>query len=296
MDEAGGTRRLLILARRAAAVAALAVLWWTVGLGYGWGGAHKLSTRDEAIEKLQKFGRVGSQPDSPGIWVELKGRRVTDSILDLLGMLTDVNRLTLTDTRVTAAGLAKLQRLLELRVLIVDGADLIDQDLVEITRLKSLECLALLDTRVDGTGLGCLKALPRLDTLYIEGPIHTASGLADLGRLKALYLLDVRLEDPDMAFLKRLPDLESLSLRAESLTLKGLGNLVKQQHLKYLDPAVHGTEEDLERLVRAHPGVKIIGIACGTGQAKRESELAERRVRHQGLTGRLRLACRDFLR
>lgn len=287
---------MAVLARRAAALASIAVLWWTVGLGYGWGRAHEPPTREEAIEKLRELGRVEPHLDSPGLWVKLMGRQVTDSTLELLIVLTDVNRLTLTDTRVTEAGLAKLQCLPRLRTLIIDGAELTDRGLVEVAQLKGLEGLGLLDTRIEGTGLGYLEGLPRLDNLYLEGPVRTASGLADLGRLKGLLLIDVRLTDRDLTFLKSLPNLEWLSIEGDSLTLQGLDDLTAQQHLKHLYLGVRSTMEELERFRLAHPGIAIPIAMCGTPGAVRHNELAERRLRRQGLTGRLRLAWRDFLR
>lgn len=81
------------------------------------------------------------------------------------------------------------------------------------------------------------------------------------------------------------------------MSIKGLTDLEVLSHLKKLAPFIPGTNEDLERLGRLHPKLSIqAGPFCGTARSQREAELEERHFLRQGLTGRLRLACRDFLR
>lgn len=251
---------------RVVAVLPLVALILTVGLGYGWDWRRGQATGQGAVEKLRELGQVRDDLTRPGLRVYLTGRRVTDSTLDLLGELKDLRHLELSDTRVTDDGIRRLRHLTGLRSLYLDGVAITDEGLSSLVSLKDLECLVFMDTRITGTGLAGLETLERLDTLLVEGPLTTTEGLARLKGLKALWLIDTCITAGGLGFLKDLREIEELHLDEATLT-----------------------SEDWEDLRRANPKVRISSPPPG------HRDLEGRRLRRQGLTGRLRLAWRRHI-
>ena len=205
-------------------------------------------------------------------------------------------RLELDDTRVTDAGIRRLQHLTKLRRLHLDGVGITDEGLAWLTSFKELESLSLLDTRIDGTGLDRLQPLDRLRCVGIEGPLVTVEGLGHLTSLTKLGLWKTRLTDRGLEFLKGLPDLEELILDDETVTYQGLAVLQALPRLKNLIPGgIRGSDLDLDQFRRANPSIDIFVTFCGTPRVSREAELESRRLCRQGLTGRLRLAWRSLV-
>jgi hypothetical protein len=254
---------------------------------------------DWQIKKLILRGpRVDeTQPDSTLVKVALRGSRVTDSTLELLGELPEVSELKLEDTRVTDAGIRQLQCLTELEHLYLDGVEITDAGLAELTSLRKLESLALMDTRIDGTGLNCLKSFDRLRFLAIEGPLATVDGLGRCSGLTELALSATRLTDERLGFLRNLPNIEYLRLFDDTVSFRGLLALRALPRLKQLGTiGVQGSELDLEVFQKANPNVRVNGSHCGGDDFRRSAELEARRLRRQGLTGRLRKACWSLTR
>jgi hypothetical protein len=254
--------------------------------------------RELAIANLRTLGEVEideTRPDRPVVKVSLRGRRVTDTTMDLVGELPELRSLTLADTRVTDVGIRRVHNLSKLQWLTLDGVAITDSGLCWLASLKNLEGLMLADTLIDGTGLKYLKPLDRLRNLFIEGTLVNADALVLLPGLTQLALLKTRLTDRGLEFLKGLPNLKELNLEDNTATFRGLAVLQGLPRLKRLSPGVKGSLIDLTQFQQANPGIQIIGGACGTPGSRRESELEHRQLRRQGFTGRLRLAWQSLL-
>jgi hypothetical protein len=88
----------------------------------------------------------------------LEGAEVTDSTLEPLDAMNDLQRLDLEDANFTDAGLEHLQGLHELRELGLYGTNLTDAGLEKIAALKELERLTLEGTQFTDAGLGKLAS------------------------------------------------------------------------------------------------------------------------------------------
>ncbi len=92
----------------------------------------------------------------------VKLRDVTDAQLALLGELTLLERLDLTDTEITDTGLARLETLANLRSLVLRGTAITDAGLIHLRQLTKLESLDLSSTHVSDAGLRELRGHPTL--------------------------------------------------------------------------------------------------------------------------------------
>jgi hypothetical protein len=147
------------------------------------------------IEALNGLARAAYQIDTaiPGMslkfgpidHVYLLGPQTDDLKLEILEDVPQLRILTLTNTRVTDEGLARLARFRNLNCLYVGNID--------HTKLigSAGERLA---TRplAGGKGLGALKDLPNLQVVQLIGPGTSDDDLEGLAQLKQLRLLDLK--------------------------------------------------------------------------------------------------------
>ncbi len=164
--------------------------------------------------------------------------------------------------------------------LMLSGHGVTDATLELLGGNENIHGLYLMDTRVTDEGLERLGHIPRLRFLFIDGMDLTDRGLAHIAvlkRLEWLTLQDTRITAAGLRTLAASPSLETLILD---------GPLV--------------TSDELKALKRLRP--RLVTNAdlplrkCGFGADDRVAELEKRRICRQGLTGRLRLAWRHFLR
>lgn len=100
---------------------------------------------------LELVRRLGSAND-----VRLSGARFDDSALAVIAELDDLKTLTLKKTKLTAAGLAKLERadsLSELQIFYTSG----DEAIPTLEKLKSLDTLRLYGTKLTDEGIARLE-------------------------------------------------------------------------------------------------------------------------------------------
>ena len=117
--------------------------------------------------------------------------RITDEWLEPIGRLAGIEVLDLRGSRVTDAGLKKLEGLTRLRELNLGQTGISDAGLGAIGKLGRLEVLNFGFTQVTDDGLGGLAGLARLRELRLDGNLVTDVGLKHirkLGRLGALGL------------------------------------------------------------------------------------------------------------
>ena len=131
-------------------------------------------------------GALGEHFFAHVIRVTLQGQQVTDSRLEPLGAMNQVQELALWFTNVTDAGLEHLQMLRELKELHIEHADVTDVGLEKLARLKQLESLRLYGTQITEAGLGKLAGLKQLKSLGLDGTNVTDAGLEHLQRMKQL--------------------------------------------------------------------------------------------------------------
>jgi hypothetical protein len=113
------------------------------------------------------------------------GPKTDDDGLEVLNEVPDLRRLTLTNTRVTDEGLARLARFRRLNCLYIGNIDHKKLIRPAFARLDT-------DPLITGKGLASLKDLPNLEVVQLIGPSTTDEDLPSLKGLKHLILLDLK--------------------------------------------------------------------------------------------------------
>jgi acetyl esterase/lipase len=222
------------------------------------------------------------------------GSKLTDEDFRQIGSLVHLKTLDL-NNGLTDARLTQLTSLVELEYLQTNLAQVSDDGLKPLTRLKSLRNVKFFHPgkAFSGTGLAHLAELPNLERLTVAGSFafndegmaavakltrlqelrtwHTGvtqagvKQLTTLKNLKSLYL-GQRLAyqppacptDETLAFLAELKSLESLQLDEARLTFAALQQLKRLPALKKLIlGGIDIPKADVERLKQELPGVKI---------------------------------------
>lgn len=135
---------------------------------------------------------------------------IGDKDLSFLVQAPTLQKLDLSQTKITDAGLQEIARASSLRVLKISDTAITNDGLAALKSLENLEALEIHRTQVDARGLQHVIALPRLRRLMISGPDFdddSIQALASMERLSQLRLIDTHVTEAGIARLKqRLPD------------------------------------------------------------------------------------------
>jgi hypothetical protein len=234
------------------------------------------------------------------------GSKLTDDDFRQLGRLSHLKTLDL-NGGLTDDRLAQLTGLAELEYLQTNLAQVSDDGLKPLARLRSLRNLKFFHPgkEFSGTGLAHLTELPQLERLTVAGSLAfnddgmaavarltrlqefrmwhagpTQEGIKRLKALKSLKSLHLgqRLTskppacptDETLAVLAELKSLETLQLEEARLSLAALRQLERLPALKQLTlGGIDIAEEDVERLRKEWPGVKVEWTAPSEAYRKR---------------------------
>jgi hypothetical protein len=175
-----------------------------------------IGSREQRIAaKLEKIGANVDLRNGKIIAVSLGELRGTDTVLELIGKLSDVVNLDLflsdlTDaglkhlrgmnslrslamggTQITDAGLQHLEGLTELEYVGLRANNVTDAGLARLQKLTALTGLTLSETKVTDAGLARLKGLTKMDYLRIDQTAITDAGLEHLHGMTQLKRLDI---------------------------------------------------------------------------------------------------------
>lgn len=162
----------------------------------------------------------------------------TDSDVQHLAGLTELQHLDLGGTQITDAGLAHLKGLRGLRWLRLLRTPITDVGLQHLKSLTGLEWLMLEYTHITDAGLEHLKDLTKLQGLDLENTQITGAGLEHLKTLTSLRSLDLagtKTTNAGLEALKALPGLQELYLSDVPITDGGLTHLESLTTLQELD-------------------------------------------------------------
>lgn len=185
--------------------------------------ASVLTTDDWAVSKGGAFVR-----DASGKVVEAAMRLswITDSDLQVLGALPDLQRIDLSHTRVTDLGFGALKPLRHVAALNLYYAEQTgDGALAAIKDWRELRSLNLRGTKVTDAGLAHLAGMTRLESLDIGFALITDGGfdrLTPLTGLKSLSVGGNKITDAGLSGLRLLPQLTSLDVSGKQRTDSGL--------------------------------------------------------------------------
>ena len=210
------------------------------------------------VERLG--GQVERAADGRIIAVDLSGTWATDADLRKLGALGSLERLDLSETRISDAGLealAGLPAVVDLRLRFAEfvtsygvahlrewpalerldlrGTKVTSSVFEHLARIRTLRSLDLSSTEVDDAGFEELVALPKLEELSCGANRLSGAALAALKMLPSLRRLDLggiqrvdsglwglALSERNLERIAGLSQLESLSLRGATLSDRGV--------------------------------------------------------------------------
>jgi hypothetical protein len=135
--------------------------------------------------------------------------------------MTQLQKLDLSDTKITEAGLKHISGLTKLERLDLPHIPLGDAGLAHLQGLSQLQALDLRGARVTDSGLRHLRGLLQLQTLDLSDTQITDDGLVHLGGLTQLADLDLtgtRITDDGLKHLGGLTQLQSLGLDKTEVT------------------------------------------------------------------------------
>jgi hypothetical protein len=185
--------------------------------------------------------------------LELREADIADADLEAVGQMTGLEYLSLSRTPISDRGLGRLEKLANLRELVLrdlgvtgsgltrldlaalevldledSGAD--DRFLASLRDCPRLRRLNLNETRIRGSGLRHLSALASLESLELEdtpleGPFDGFGGLARLPRLRNLLLDGSTIDDGAIPYLLGLKQLTDLHAEDTGLSDFGLAQL-----------------------------------------------------------------------
>jgi hypothetical protein len=193
----------------------------------------------------------------------LNGPGVNDSLLPNLAAEPMLRFLALENTRITDAGLARLDGPANLDALWVSYSGLSDAALPHLVRFRKLNVLMLNgNPRVTDEGVRYLaRHLSSLRHLIVGETGVTDAGLASLGGFDALEGLQIdgqgaRISDAGLEHLVGLEHLEVLNLSGSGVTDAGLASLQALRRLRWLNLSKTGiTDAALAKLSR-YTGMK----------------------------------------
>jgi Leucine-rich repeat (LRR) protein len=184
--------------------------------------------------------------------------------LKQIAVLTKLEVLNLSQTKINDSGIENLGKMKRLRVLNLYQTKTTDAGLKKISDLKSLQVLELIFAPVTQKGIKELAELPELTSLSVGGPTITDAevtefaklpelkslqivmskvgrdgfkSLAGLEKLQSLELVALPVNNDDLQELTSLKQLRSLSLAGTTITDTGLRIVGTLKHLRYLSLA-----------------------------------------------------------
>lgn len=171
-------------------------------------------------------GRVERAPGGAVTALSLRRGWVSDSDLDLIARMDRLERLDLSETRVTDLGLLKLKELKNVRELNLFYAELVtDEGLAVMRNWTKIERINARGTKVTDNTLALLAGKTTISSLDIGYAEVTDSGLqhlATLPNLRELTFGGNKLTEVGLQVLRALPQIQSLNLSGKQRTDSGL--------------------------------------------------------------------------
>ena len=174
-------------------------------------------------------------------FLDLESTAITDEGLVHLAGLTRLNTLVLTYTQVTGPGLTHLKRLRSLEQLLLNGQKLVTGSLKPLRELDGLTNLDLSGVSLSDEDFADLAQLTSLQNLGLRGwprSVEQLSHLKALSALKILNLTDTGVPDAGLARLAPLTSLTNLATtNSTQLTGEGFASWNPTSHLESLNLA-----------------------------------------------------------
>ncbi|MCC6510837.1 MAG: hypothetical protein IT423_17165 [Pirellulaceae bacterium] len=153
----------------------------------------------------------------------------TDQDLAMVeGLGSSLQKLELTGSKVTSAGVQKLAGLKNLYTLHLSNTQVDDSGLKALSQLSNLGILSLANTKVTDAGVAELAAIPRLEMLTLDGTAITDEALKTISKMTNLVELTLtytKVTDVGAEYLKSLTKLERLKIHETQVSLDKMKEL-----------------------------------------------------------------------
>ena len=139
---------------------------------------------DPGVAQVEEAGgRVeheASDNAKPVVSINFATKPIGDEALEPVASFVDLKKLTLNNTQVTDAGLARLEPLVKLESLYLVDTKITDAGLEHLKPLKSLKVLSLVGTQITDAGLDLVGGIESLETVFVAGTPVTDEGVKRL--------------------------------------------------------------------------------------------------------------------
>jgi Leucine-rich repeat (LRR) protein len=224
-------------------------------------GRARLQITDAGLAHLSGLTQLQflSMMPSPGR-ANREHAHITDAGLMHLAGLTRLKTLELGAARLTQAGTEHLAGMQQLERLTL-SADLDDEALEPIGRLKALDFVSLTAPRITHAGIGHLRGLKNLSQLTLQDTSVGDAGLREVCQIsfiRELHFWGSTISDAGVVHLRGLPGLKSLSLagsRISDACLDVLADLPNLQTLSVEDTMI--TDEGVAELLKKRPNLIV---------------------------------------
>lgn len=153
----------------------------------------------------------------------LVGPSHSDQDLEIVQGLSSLQKLELSGSEVTSAGLVKLAGLKNLYTLHLANTKVDDSGLKSLSGLRNLGILSLSNTKVSDAGIGELRSMPNLEMLSLDGTAITDAAMqviSQMVNLKELILTRTKVSDSGAELIKSLKKLERLKIHETQVSLE----------------------------------------------------------------------------
>jgi Leucine-rich repeat (LRR) protein len=190
--------------------------------------------------------------------LDLRGTRISNGTLEILGHLPHLEALDVANTQITDNGMDLLIALANLKELSLGRSRVGEADLSFLRMLPSLTILDLSGARPVPPDMGAAKRRPKPPIPVM--PVKTIEALAELKNLRTLKLGFSGISAADLKTLHVLDNVEKLGLEeCPRIDDAAVRELIQWKGLKYVDlQATKVTAQGLERLRKAKPGIVIL--------------------------------------
>lgn len=179
-----------------------------------------------------------------------------DDDLALIAILSDMERLEVSNGTVTDQGVKHLLGLKKLVRLSLANNQLTDEGVRQIAGLTNLTSLNLSGNQITDEGVKCLAGLKNLSSLYLDETQITDEAVAHLRGLPiwSLHLARNDISDDSLKHIGGFANLGILGLGGTQVTDRGLRFLEGLQRLEHLFvPGTKVTKEGIEQLAKSCP-------------------------------------------
>jgi hypothetical protein len=196
--------------------------------------------------------------------LSVRSGELSSAVFEQLERLTELRELMVVDAkRIDDRGSEKLRRLPSLRVMWLRGTSISDATTGHLAALRQLELLNLDDTNLSDVGVERLTALTRLKWVNLARTGITDQGvksLANLLQVAHLELSGTGITDASMPDVARMTNLKLLRLYPTSVTDDGMMQLQSLTKLKHLTIGPQVTDEAATELSKSLPRCMLSAV------------------------------------